>query len=74
MQFAQGISSKMWETTDGLELNPAVEEVIYDLDEEQFVCLFTVNRELAASFWTAVENPTMEGHVCASLNFFRHRS
>ena len=37
MKFEEGTSTRLWET-DTEELNPAVEEVIYDLDEEQIVC------------------------------------
>ncbi|WP_193453247.1 hypothetical protein [Pseudomonas nitroreducens] len=72
MRFEQGISTTLWETTSGDELSPAVEQVIYDLDEEMFVCLFTVESPLAASFWENL--PELQpGHVCGVMDYFRHQ-
>lgn len=72
MKFEQGVSTTMWETRDG-ELNPSIEEVIYDLDEEVIVCLFTVSEELHASCWKELQNPTNDNYKCAELKYFRHR-
>lgn len=30
-----------------------MEAVVYDLDDDVFACLFTVDKELVASFWTS---------------------
>lgn len=71
LHLEQGTSCKMWETMTGSELAPPVERVIYDLDEEQFVCLFNVDIPLKASFWTddVVLRP---GSVSAIGEYFRH--
>lgn len=72
MRFEQGISTTIWETTHGKgELDPAVERVIYDLDEQQFICLFTVKNRLDATFWQDIEDPNPDGssHV---MRYFRH--
>jgi hypothetical protein len=52
MGFKQGASTWLWETGEG-ELAPTVEAVVYDLDDDVFACLFTVDKELVASFWTS---------------------
>jgi hypothetical protein len=59
MQFKQGVSTWLWETDNG-ELMPAIETVTYDFDEETFVCLFTVEAPLKASFWTKIEGADIE--------------
>lgn len=71
LRFEQGVSCKLWETSAGSELDPEVERVIYDLDEEQFVCLFTVSIPLQASFWYASVDPE-PGTVSAVAQYFRH--
>ncbi|RNF30687.1 hypothetical protein NM04_11240 [Massilia aurea] len=53
MQFKQGTSTWLWETDSG-ELMPSIETVTYDLDDGVFVCLFTVDQPLKASFWTPI--------------------
>lgn len=71
MRFEQGTSTTMWETISGQQIDPQVERVVYNLDEGQIVCLFTVSQPLAASFWqsaTEVES----GQVCGVLHYFRH--
>lgn len=47
----------MWETTDGKELcpTPAVEEVIYNISEQEIACLFTVAYPLVSTFWEYLE-------------------
>jgi hypothetical protein len=59
MQFKQGASTWLWETDKG-ELMPGIETVTYDFDEETFVCLFTVEEPLSASFWTKIEGADIE--------------
>ncbi|MNP71998.1 hypothetical protein D3C76_1684600 [compost metagenome] len=61
----------MWETVSGQQIAPQVERVVYDLDEDLIVCLFTVDQPLAASFWenAAEVGP---GQVCGVLHYFRH--
>lgn len=59
MQFKQGISAWLWETDKG-ELMPGIETVTYDFDEEKFVCLFTVEEALNASFWNKIEGANIE--------------
>ncbi len=71
MYFEQGISTTLWETTTGSELSPAVERVIYDLDNKQFVCLFTVDQPLAASFWQKIDDARVDGGTYA-MKFFRN--
>ncbi|MNE16577.1 hypothetical protein D3C76_887220 [compost metagenome] len=71
MRFEQGMSTTLWETTTGEELDPAVERVIYDLDEEMFVCLFTTPLPLAATFWHDLPDRN-DGSVCAVMQYFRH--
>ncbi|MCY1298180.1 hypothetical protein D9M70_476530 [compost metagenome] len=71
LRFKQGISCKLWETKIGSELDPEVERVIYDLDEEQFVCLFTADIPLQASFWYDDVRPE-QGTVSAVADYFRH--
>lgn len=70
MHFEQGISTTLWETTTGEELDPAVERVIYDLDENIFVCLFTIPLPLAASFWQDLPKRN-DGIVCGVMQYFR---
>lgn len=71
MQFEQGISTTLWETASGEELDPAVERVIYDLDENLFVCLFNIPLPLAASFWQDLPKRS-DGIVCGVMQYFRH--
>lgn len=71
LRFEQGTSCKLWETPIGTELDPEVERVIYDLDEDQFVCLFTVDIPLQASFWYDHVELT-PGTVSAVGAYFRH--
>jgi hypothetical protein len=65
MQFKQGISTWLWETGDS-ELMPQVETVTYDLDEEMFVCLLTVDRPLNSSFWTRIDEADFEKSIYPS--------
>ncbi|GLO24368.1 hypothetical protein [Pseudomonas putida] len=71
MRFEEGTSTTMWETVSGQQIDPQVERVVYDLDEDLIVCLFTVDQPLAASFWenAAEVGP---GQVCGVLHYFRH--
>jgi hypothetical protein len=69
MQFRQGTSTWLWETATG-ELAPPVQAVIYDIDEETIVCLFTVDQELNSGFWTTLDYETL-GERCAELDYFR---
>lgn len=62
---------ELWETPIGTELDPEVERVIYDLDEEQFVCVFTIAIPLQASFWYDHVDLT-PGTVGAVDAYFRH--
>lgn len=55
----------------GQPIDPQVERVIYDLDDGAFVCLFTVNQPLAASFWQNAAE-VEPGQVCGVLHYFRH--
>lgn len=71
LHLEQGTSCKLWESMTGLELDPAVERVIYDLDEEQFVCLFNVDIPLRASFWYDDVDPT-PGTIGSIGEYFRH--
>lgn len=71
MRFEQGTSTTIWETVSGQQLDPGVERVIYDLDEDQIVCLFTVNQPLAASFWQNAAE-VEPGQICGVLHYFRH--
>jgi hypothetical protein len=71
LRFEQGISCRLWETPTGKELDPEVERVIYDLDEEQFVCLFTVDLPLSATFWQA-DAEFKPGYVSSLEQHFRH--
>jgi len=71
MSFKQGTSTWLWETSKG-ELMPTVEAVTYDLDEEMFVCLLTVNQPLKASFWTKLEGADLERSIY--LTYFQARS
>ena len=71
MRFEQGTSTTLWETTTQEELDPAIERVIYDLDEDIFVCLFTIPLKLAASFWQDLPKRN-DGIVCGVMQYFRH--
>ena len=71
MTFEQGTSCKLWETAEGEELSPAVEQIIYDLDEEAIVCLFTVHSRLASAFWTELRIGEL-GSRCAEMSYFRN--
>jgi hypothetical protein len=59
MQFKQGTSTWLWEI-DGGELMPKIEAVIYDLDKETLVCLFTVEKPLKSGFWTKIKGAGIE--------------
>lgn len=70
MQFKQGTSTWLWETqTD--ELMPKVEAVTYNLDENLFVCVFSVNESLSSSFWSKIEKSDLEHSVY--LSYFQAR-
>ncbi|ETK13981.1 MULTISPECIES: hypothetical protein [Pseudomonas] len=71
LRFEQGTSCTLWKTMTGSELAPSVEQVIYDLDEEQFVCLFDVDIPLKASFWTD-DVGLKPGSVSAIGEYFRN--
>lgn len=71
MRFEEGMSTTMWETVSGQQIDPEVERVIYDIGEERIVCLFTVDQPLAATFWH--NTPEVKpGQVCGVLHYFRH--
>ncbi len=72
MKFEQGTSCRLWEV-DGDELNPSIEEVVYDLDEEEIVCLLSVEKALSSSFWETLDLAA-HGIRCAELQYFRHRN
>lgn len=69
MRFTQGISTRLWETEVG-ELDPMVEEIIYDIDEETVVCLFTVSKALISTFWKTLRPNEVTGRS-AELRYFR---
>ena len=69
MKFVQGLGCTLWETRNG-EINPSVEQVIYDIDEEAIICLFTVDDELTSTFWKPLKDPTKDGHSCAELRAY----
>jgi hypothetical protein len=71
MQFKQGTSTWLWETSKG-ELMPSVETVTYDLDEEAFVCLLTVSEPLKASFWTEIPRERLNSSIY--LPYFQPRN
>ncbi len=71
MKFEKRGSCNLWETKDDEELSPEVELVIYDLDEEEIVCLFTVGSKLASSFWTELKFAEL-GMRCSEIQYFRH--
>jgi hypothetical protein len=72
MRFKQGASTWLWETEAG-KLAPPVEQVIYDIDEETIVCLFTVDAALKSAFWETL-NYAKYGDGCAELVYFQRRS
>jgi hypothetical protein len=59
MKFKQGSSTWLWETKRG-ELNPAIKEVVYNIDEEKVYCLFEVNDFLESSFWNEIEKENLD--------------
>lgn len=59
MKFKQGSSTWLWETVNGNELNPAVKEVVYNIDEEGIYCLFEIKEFLAASFWNQIKDENL---------------
>lgn len=71
MQFKQGASTWLWETNTG-ELMPQVEAVTYDLDEDLFVCVFTVGQFLKSSFWTRIDGADI--HKSSYLYYIKARS
>lgn len=71
MKFEKGGSCYLWETLNGEELSPEIERVIYDLNEEAIVCLFTASARLASTFWTELRVAEL-GMRCAEISYFRH--
>lgn len=71
MEFEQGVSCTLWETRDGREFSPRVERVIYDVDEEEIVCLFSIASELASAFWTELKITELDAR-CFEMKYFRH--
>jgi hypothetical protein len=71
MQFKQGISTWLWETSRG-ELMPSVETVTYDFDEEAFVCLLTVGEALNSRFWTHIPSEKLESSIYPAYFQSRH--
>ena len=70
MRFEQGVSTPIWETSERKYLTPAVEEVVYDLDEATLVCLFTIESTLASSFWTTLKTSSISSQ--RELDYFKH--
>jgi len=72
MKFEKWGSCHLWETEDNQELiSPEIERVIYDVDEEEIVCVFTVSGgKLASSFWTELKIAEL-GDRCFELRYFR---
>ncbi|MDB5745469.1 MAG: Psed [Massilia sp.] len=68
MRFKQGISTRLWETEVG-ELDPVVEEIIYDIDEEAMVCLFTVPKPLVSTCWKTLRPNDVTGRSAELLYF-----
>lgn len=68
LQFEQGSSTKLWENTLKYQPRPAIERVIYDLDEGRFVCLFTIEGELSNSFWHFIKPDAVANSY--ELSFF----
>lgn len=73
LRLEQGTSTTIWETVTGQQIDPEIERVIYDLDEDRLVCLFTVDQPLAASFWQNAAE-VKPGQICGILHYFRHMS
>lgn len=57
MQILRSGVHGIW-TTDKGELAPLIESVIYDLDEERFICTFTIDTALNSSFWETDNSPS----------------
>lgn len=68
MKFEQGISVWLWEV-DGGEESPAIERIVYDIDEGRAVCLFTVCKRLRSSFWAELTDPPQYHHAAG---YFKH--
>jgi hypothetical protein len=56
MQIHRSGVNAIW-ITEREELTPVIERVIYDLDEDQFICTFTVGQLLTSAFWRQIESP-----------------
>ena len=54
MKIEGGSSTFLWETYTGDKLAPRIQDIVYNIDEEQFFCLFVVDQFLSNSFWCKI--------------------
>lgn len=52
--FSQASGGWLWATALG-NLMPAVEDIVYDLDNQLLICLFTIEAALGSPFWIRME-------------------
>ena len=63
MKITGGTSCLLWETQSGRKLNPKIQEVVYNMDEEAVYCLFEINELLSSSRWVKINvNGSLEMH------------
>lgn len=56
MKLKQSSSISLWETTDGNELDPAIKEIVYNIDDNELYCLFEIDQFLKSKYWTRISN------------------
>ena len=54
-----GGSGILWKTKDDSYINPRIEDIVYDIDEEAVFCLFEIDKLLAHAFWKEIKRENL---------------
>lgn len=63
MRLNGGTSTWLWETIDGKELRPQIKDIVYDIDEEEILCLFEIDKFLAHGFWIKIKEENLNNSL-----------
>ncbi|SHH52308.1 hypothetical protein SAMN02745823_00164 [Sporobacter termitidis DSM 10068] len=56
MKLSVNSRMPLWQTADGMVLDPPIKEIVYNLDDDEVYCLFEVDKELASGYWSKIKN------------------
>jgi len=60
MKIEGGSSTFLWEADSGDKLAPRIQDIVYNVDEEQLFCLFVVDQFLSNSFWRKIPDGNLK--------------